>query len=66
MLRFFSLLTGDRHAILKTHSPASRKKVVAMGMGLLLVTGLWVFTGYNLAVNAFGFTPPAGIGVGLV
>lgn len=66
MLRFFALLTGDRHAILLTHSPASRKKVVAMGMGLLLVTGLWIFTGYNLAVNAFDFTPTAGVFVGLV
>ena len=66
MLRFFALLTGDRHSVLRTHTPASRKKVVAVGMGLLLVTGLWVFTGYNLGVNAFGMGPRTAALTGLV
>ena len=65
MLRFFALLTGDRYAVLRTHLPASRKKVVAMGMGLLLVAGLWVFTGYNLGVNAFGLGRRVALLIGL-
>lgn len=66
MLRFFALLTGDRYSVLRAHTPASRKKVVAIGMGLLLVTGLWVFTGYNLGVNAFGMAPSSAAITGLV
>lgn len=65
MLGFFALLTGDRYAVLRTHTPASRKKVVAMGMGLLLVAGLWVFTGFNLGVNAFGLDRPIALLIGL-
>lgn len=51
MLRLFALLTGDRYNVIKQHGPASRKKVVAMGSGLLLVTGLWFVTGLNIGLN---------------
>ncbi|MCC6401940.1 MAG: DUF4407 domain-containing protein [Flavobacteriales bacterium] len=66
MLRFFALLTGDRHAVLAQHGPASRRKVVAMGSGLLLVTGLWVFTGFNLATNVFGMDVRPAVATGFV
>jgi hypothetical protein len=65
MLRFFALLTGDRHELLQKHGPASRRKVVAMGSGLLLVTGLWIFTGFNMGSNVFGMDAAPAIGLGL-
>ncbi len=66
MLRFFALLTGDRYVVLNQHGPASRKKVVAMGMGLLLASCLWLLSGYNLGANVLGFAPLTAIGFGCV
>ncbi len=64
MLRFFSLLTGDRYATLAKHGPVSHRKVIAMGTGLLLVTGLWFFIGINLGMNAFGMKPFLALALG--
>lgn len=64
MLRFFSILTGDRYATLAKHGPVSRRKVIAMGSGLLLVTGLWFFIGVNLGMNAFGMKPLGALALG--
>ncbi len=67
MLRFFCLLTGDRHDALRQHGPASRKKVIAMGTGLILACGLWTFTGINIGLNAMDMAVPtaAALGMGL-
>ncbi len=36
-----------------------------MGTGLLVVSSLWFFTGYNLGVNAFGITGPQALALGV-
>ncbi|MCO5275833.1 MAG: DUF4407 domain-containing protein [Flavobacteriales bacterium] len=64
MLHFFSILTGDRYATVAKHGPVSRRKVIAMGSGLLLVTGLWFFIGFNLGMNAFGMKPFPALALG--
>jgi hypothetical protein len=64
MLRFFSQLTGDSYELVRQHGPASRKKVIAMGTGLLLVSVLWLLTGFNLALNALGLTMPTALCIG--
>lgn len=48
MSAFLHLLTGDRSADLARHTARSSKKVVAIGMSLLLVTGIWAAIGFLL------------------
>lgn len=66
MTRFFTLLTGDCLEVVSKHGPASRKKVIAIGTGLLLVTALWFFTGLSLGLNAIGLALAPAIILGFV
>lgn len=61
MSAFLHLLTGDRSADLARHTARSSKKVIAIGMSLLLVTGIWAAIGFLLGRVVLELDMPASI-----
>ena len=54
MMRFIASLTGDRASDLAKHTSHSRKKVIAIGTSLLLVSGIWFVIGYLMGSVVMG------------
>lgn len=57
MLRVFATLTGDRYELLRKHGPASRKKVIALGMGMLIPVAIWFGVGYAMGTKVLDKSP---------
>ena len=49
MLKTASFLTGDNYKMLATDTPASKKKVVAMAIAMLVPVLIWIFNGFMLS-----------------
>jgi hypothetical protein len=49
MLKTACLLTGDNYSLLSADTPASKKKVVAMSIAMLVPTLIWIFNGFMLS-----------------
>lgn len=49
MLKTACKMTGENYALLVTDTPASKKKVVAMALAMLIPVTIWVFNGFMLA-----------------
>ncbi len=51
MLKTACLFTGDNYTLLSADTPASKKKVVAMSIAMLLPTLIWIFNGFMLSFD---------------
>lgn len=49
MLKTACILTGDNYQLLAGETPASKKKVVAMSLALMVPVLIWVFNGFMLS-----------------
>lgn len=49
MLKKACLLTGENYALLASDTPASKKKVVAMALAMMVPTLIWIFNGFMLS-----------------
>ncbi len=49
MLKTACFLTGDNYTLVATDTPASKKKVVALGLAMMVPVLIWVFNGFMLA-----------------
>ena len=49
MLKTASFLTGDNYKMLAADTPASKKKVVAMAIAMLVPVLIWIFNGFMLS-----------------
>lgn len=51
MLKSACNMTGENYTLLITDTPASKKKVVAMALAMLIPVTIWVFNGFMLALT---------------
>lgn len=49
MIKFACFLTGDNYKLLATDTPASKKKVVALGIALMVPVLIWFLNGFLLS-----------------
>ncbi len=51
MLKTACILTGDNYQLVAGETPASKKKVVAMALALMVPVLIWVFNGFMLSLQ---------------
>lgn len=49
MLKAACILTGDNHQLVASDTPASKKKIAAMAIAMMIPIIIWVFNGFMLA-----------------
>jgi hypothetical protein len=49
MLKTACLITGDNYTIVANDTPASKKKIIALGTAVLLPVTIWLFNGFVLS-----------------
>jgi len=62
MLKTACFLTGDNYILLSADTPASKKKVVAMAIAMLVPVLIWIFNGFMLSFQVL----KAGLGWSIV
>ncbi|RZK13240.1 MAG: DUF4407 domain-containing protein [Flavobacterium sp.] len=51
MLKKACFLTGDNHLLVAADTPASKKKIIAFALAMMIPVMIWVFSGFMLSLN---------------
>jgi ABC-type multidrug transport system fused ATPase/permease subunit len=54
MLRIATFMTGDDYSLLKSDTPASRRKVIGLAIAMTVPVIVWLISGYLLASRVLG------------
>lgn len=54
MLKFACLITGDNFDIVASETPASKKKIIALAIAVLIPSTIWLFNGFMLSFQVLG------------
>ncbi|MFN8307339.1 MAG: DUF4407 domain-containing protein [Ferruginibacter sp.] len=65
MLRTACILTGDNYALVSTDTPASKKKIVALALAMMVPVLIWVLNGFLLAYQVLQSSLTAAVITGL-